>query len=118
MFPFALGKASALGNPGERTLVVEEVDDDLDAWTRLASESFDLVVTEFHLPLSNCQELLQKIRAHDRTQKTPVIVVGEDSDEAHQAAFSAKADMFLGTPINLVQLFKSLQALLRLDATE
>ncbi|MDA0164820.1 response regulator [Solirubrobacter ginsenosidimutans] len=49
--------------------------DGLDAWTTLKSERFDLVVSDVDMPRMNGFELTQRIRADERLQDLPVVLV-------------------------------------------
>ena len=49
--------------------------DGLDAWTALKSDHFDLVVSDVDMPRMNGFELTQRIRADERLQDLPVVLV-------------------------------------------
>ena len=49
--------------------------DGVDAWTALKSDRFDLVVSDVDMPRMNGFELTEKIRADERLQDLPVVLV-------------------------------------------
>jgi DNA-binding response OmpR family regulator len=59
--------------------------------------------------------VIRKIRERETVRSMPIIVISAGGEEAQHAAYEAGADFFLGKPVMLAQLFKSLQLLLCLE---
>ena len=66
------------------------------AWKRLHEQSFDLLVSDVHMPYMDGLELTRRIRSSDRFQDLPVILVTSlDSAEAKAAGAAAGADEYI-----------------------
>jgi two-component system chemotaxis response regulator CheY len=61
--------------------VVQAIDG-VDGLTKLANDSFDLVILDINMPRLNGLEMLEKMRADSRLAKTPVVML---TTEAHFA---------------------------------
>jgi two-component system, chemotaxis family, sensor kinase CheA len=70
--------------------------DGLDAWAILQRETCDLVVSDIQMPTMDGFELTTKIRADERFQSLPVVLVTTlDSDSARRRGVEAGADAYI-----------------------
>jgi type IV pilus assembly protein PilZ len=118
MIRYGLKKFHGIRFAGQRELLVVEADDGKQAWDLLQKEPCDLAITDLNMPIMGGEQLIQLIRESDdqKTRIMPVIAISAGTEEAHKAAYLAGADLFLGKPIMLVQLFSSLQRLLGMQS--
>jgi CheY-like chemotaxis protein len=96
-------------------LKVIEAVDGKQAWDILQKQPCDLTITDLNMPVMGGEQLIRLIRENEATRIMPVIAISAGTEEAQKAAYLAGADLFLGKPIMLVQLFSSLQRLLGME---
>jgi uncharacterized protein (TIGR02266 family) len=112
MIRYALRKFHGIRFAGQRELVVVEAVDGKQAWDLLQKDPCDLAITDLNMPVMGGEQLIRLIRENANTRIMPVIAISAGTEEAQKAAYIAGADLFLGKPIMLVQLFSSLHRLL------
>jgi two-component system response regulator len=61
-------------------------------------------------------QVIRTIRENEEVRRLPIIVISAGGEDAQYEAFKAGADLFLGKPVRLPQLFQSLQLLLDLES--
>jgi uncharacterized protein (TIGR02266 family) len=115
MIRYALKKFHGIRFAGQRELVVIEAVDGKQAWDLLQKDPCDLAITDLNMPVMSGEQLIRLIRENEKTRIMPVIAISAGTEEAQRAAYVAGADLFLGKPIMLVQLFSSLQRLLGME---
>ncbi|MFM2050304.1 MAG: hypothetical protein RL682_795 [Pseudomonadota bacterium] len=77
----------------------------VDALKALGERSFDAVLTDWNMPVMNGLELLRQIRANQRLQLIPVIMVTVETDrEQIRSAFEAGVSAYLVKPFDLAAL--------------
>ncbi|MFM1980632.1 MAG: hypothetical protein RLZ68_1897 [Pseudomonadota bacterium] len=77
----------------------------VDALKALGERSFDAVLTDWNMPVMNGLELLRQIRANERLQLIPVIMVTVETDrEQIRSAFEAGVSAYLVKPFDLAAL--------------
>ena len=61
---------------------INEAKDGSEAWQMLlaANPKYDLIISDWSMPIISGIDLLKKIRAEDRLKKTPVIMITSESD--------------------------------------
>ncbi|MFC3231141.1 hybrid sensor histidine kinase/response regulator [Marinibaculum pumilum] len=70
--------------------------DGVDGWNMLQSEPFDLLVTDIDMPRMDGIELVTRLRANNRLQSMPVMVVSyKDREEDRRRGLEAGADRYL-----------------------
>lgn len=91
---------------------VEHAADGRAAWARLQSETWDLVLLDWWLPVEDGLPLLQRFRLKNRT--TPVLfLTARDSVSERVAGLDAGADDYLVKPFAFDELLARVRALLR-----
>jgi uncharacterized protein (TIGR02266 family) len=115
MILYALKKFHGIRFAGQRELKVIEAVDGKQAWDILQEQTCDLTITDLNMPVMGGEQLIRLIRENEATRIMPVIAISAGTEEAQKAAYLAGADLFLGKPIMLVQLFSSLQRLLGME---
>jgi CheY-like chemotaxis protein len=109
-------------NPGDVFLIREAfrecghdcnldfVDTAQAAQALLASQSFDLVLSDMGLRNGESAELIRTIRSDDRLKTTPVIVLSGAADPA--PAYAAGANAFISKTMDMDEFFAKIQALM------
>lgn len=91
---------------------VECVYDGLDAHRRLSEGGYDIVVLDLELPGMAGEEVLRRLRAHDR--ETPVLVLTAKSTLGDRVqSLDSGADDYLVKPFEVAELEARLRVLLR-----
>ena len=89
------------------------------AWRTIQEIPINAIITDLHLPLMDGFELLEKIRAGERTARLPVIVVSGDSDPGTPARVRRLgADAFFEKPYSPAQVRATLERLLHERSVE
>ncbi len=79
-----------------------------------AGEECALLVTDFHMPEMQGDELVRQLRADPRTAALPIVVLtGSDDENLESALIDAGADDYLRKPIDPVRLLSRVKAVLR-----
>ncbi len=95
--------------------VVMVLADGRHALNLLQTEPADLaaVITDLHLPFVDGFDLVAAIRARDRYERLPVIVVSGDNDpEVRNRVRKSGADAFFTKPYSPTEIRRTLEALL------
>lgn len=101
------------------TTTVESVENGRDAWDRLSSESFDVVLLDIEMPELDGFGLLERLRADSRFVHLPVVMLtGREDIVSIDRAFQLGATSFITKPINWRQLSYSLRYVLRATRME
>jgi CheY-like chemotaxis protein len=75
--------------------------DGIEAIKAVAEAEFDVILLDLEMPNMDGFEVLSRLRADERTRRTPVVVVtGREDVSAVDRAFQAGATSFLVKPIN------------------
>jgi uncharacterized protein (TIGR02266 family) len=115
LFRHALRKFEARVMPGGRKLEVVEAENGKVACERLQEEPFHLAVIDYYMPVMDGMQVIRTIRENEEVRSLPIIVISAGGEDAQYEAFKAGADLFLGKPVRLPQLFESLQRLLEIE---
>ncbi len=116
LFRQALKKFEARALPGGRKLEVVEAENGKEACERLQEEPFHLAVIDYYMPVMDGMRVIRTIRENEEVRSLPIIVISAGGEDAQYEAFKAGADLFLGKPVRLPQLFESLRLLLDLES--
>jgi two-component system chemotaxis response regulator CheY len=89
---------------------VDEAEDGAMALTKLRSESFDFVISDWNMPVMDGLTMLQTIRADAALSKLPVLMVtAEAKKENIVAAAQAGANGYVVKPFTAATLDEKLQ---------
>lgn len=79
------------------------------AMEKLETESFDLIITDIHMPYFNGDAILKLVR-EDQKKNTPIIMISSDDDEeVVKLALKQGVNEFIAKPIDTDKLNKKLQ---------
>ena len=96
----------------EEGYVVAHAQDGRVAWMRLQSETWDLVILDWWLPVEDGLQLLQRFRQKNRT--TPVLfLTARDGVSERVTGLDAGADDYLTKPFAFEELLARIRSLLR-----
>ena len=93
-----------------------EASDGADAWRKLGSAAFDIVLTDINMPLLDGLKLVALVRAGGPHQRVPLVVItteGAEADRKH--AMSIGASAYLVKPVQAAQVVDCVRNLLRLS---
>ncbi len=93
-----------------------ESGDGADAWRKLSSAAFDIVITDINMPLLDGLKLVGLLRAGGPHQRVPVVVITTEGAEAdRKRAMSLGASAYLVKPVQANQVVDVVRALLRMS---
>ncbi len=105
---FALGRL--------RNLHVTEADDGVDGLRKLASNGFDIILTDINMPIMDGLKLIQRVRKDPRHKDTPVIVITtEGGKEDRERALKLGANAYITKPIQAPQVIEAVKELLNIE---
>jgi two-component system chemotaxis response regulator CheY len=92
-----------------------EAADGADAWRKLASAAFDIVLTDINMPLLDGLKLVAMVRAGGPHQRVPIVVITTEGAEAdRKRAMNLGANAYLVKPVQANQVVDTVRGLLRL----
>ena len=92
-----------------------EASDGADAWRKLGSAAFDIVLTDINMPMLDGLKLVALVRAGGAHQRVPVVVITTEGAEAdRKRAMSLGASAYLVKPVLANQVVDAVRSLLRL----
>jgi two-component system chemotaxis response regulator CheY len=98
-----------------RRIQVTEADDGVDALRKLATQKFDLILTDINMPVMDGLKLVKRIRADANHANTPIVVITtEGSTEDRQRAMALGANAYITKPIQAPQVIQKVKELLKL----
>jgi two-component system chemotaxis response regulator CheY len=82
-----------------------EAENGKQAYQMLQEESYDLILSDWDMPVMNGYQLLEKIRADANYKKTPFIMVtANDNKESIIEAVKAKVSQYIVKPFTVTAL--------------
>ncbi len=92
-----------------------EAGDGADAWRKLSSAAFDIVITDINMPLMDGLKLVALLRAGGPHQRVPIVVITTEGAEAdRKRAMSLGASAYLVKPVQAHQVVETVRTLLRI----
>ena len=99
-----------------RNMAVTEADDGIAGLKRLASERFDIIITDINMPIMDGLKLVKRVRMDERHKDTPVIVITtEGSTEDRERAMALGASAYITKPIQAPQVIAKVKELLKIE---
>jgi CheY-like chemotaxis protein len=95
-----------------RIVQVDLAADTRDAWRRLLSSDYDMLLLDYFLPNLNGDRLIVRLRNHARLHSLPVLAMSTGAGRARDATIAAGADFFLHKPVVIGDLLHTLEILL------
>lgn len=93
---------------------VTAVKDGIRALEQLRENTFDLIITDIHMPHHNGDEVLKLVR-EEQKKNTPIIMISSDTEEELIAlALKQGVNEFIKKPIDATSLRKKLKKFLTL----
>jgi len=97
-------------------VTVTEAADGIGALRKLASERFDLVLTDINMPIMDGLKLVSRIRADARHKGVPIVIISTESAlEDRQRAMSLGATAYITKPIQAPEVIATVKTLLELE---
>jgi two-component system chemotaxis response regulator CheY len=104
---FALGRI--------KQIAVTEAEDGVDALRKLASNRFDLILTDINMPVMDGLKLIRRIRSDAQHANVPIIIITtEGSSEDRQRALALGANAYITKPIQAPQVVQKVKELLKI----
>lgn len=92
-----------------------EAADGADAWRKLSSATFDIVLTDINMPILDGLKLVGLVRAGGPHQRVPIVVITTEGAEAdRRRAMSLGASAYLVKPVQATQVVEAVKGLLRI----
>jgi len=92
-----------------------EAADGADAWRKLCTAAFDVVITDINMPLLDGLKLVALIRSGGAHQRVPLVVITTEGAEAdRKRAMSLGASAYLVKPVQAAQVVETVRGLLRM----
>ena len=99
-----------LGNGGYQLLTARDGE---EAVRTALSDTPDLILLDVVMPRMDGFEVCRKLRSHDRTRQTPIIMVTTRGEESHvEEGFRSGCNDFVIKPINGLELLTKIKNLL------
>jgi two-component system chemotaxis response regulator CheY len=91
-----------------------EAADGADAWRKLCTTSFDVVITDINMPVLDGLKLIALVRGGGPHQRVPVVVVTTEGAEAdRRRAMGLGANAYLVKPVQAQVVVEAVRGLLR-----
>ena len=98
-----------------KNMRVTEANDGIVGLKFLATESYDLVITDINMPVMDGLKLISRVRADERHKLVPIIVIStENSVEDRQRAMTLGATAYVTKPIQAPQVINTVKQVLNI----
>lgn len=98
-----------------KRIAVTEAEDGVDALRKLASNRYDLILTDINMPIMDGLKLVKRIRSDAQHQNVPIIIITtEGSTEDRQRAMALGANAYITKPIQAPQVIQKVKELLKI----
>jgi two-component system, chemotaxis family, chemotaxis protein CheY len=87
---------------------IDEASDGRTALAKMQAKSYGLVISDWTMAPMTGMELLQRVRADERTAATPFVMMANDNDEGEAAEGRAGASSYVVMPFNAQALKQKL----------
>ena len=104
---YALGRLAGMAT--------SEAADGADAWRKLSSAAFDILLTDINMPVLDGLKLVGLVRQGGAHQRIPIVVITTEGAEAdRRRALSLGASTYLVKPVQAPQVVEAVRVLLRI----
>jgi two-component system, chemotaxis family, chemotaxis protein CheY len=95
-------------------LVTTEARDGADAWRKLATARFDVLITDINMPVLDGLKLVALVRQGGAHAAIPIVVITTEAGEAdRRRAMALGADAFLVKPVQAQQVVELVRGLVQ-----
>ena len=99
-----------------RNMAVTEADDGIAGLKRLASERFDIIITDINMPIMDGLKLVRRIRSDEALKHIPIVIITtEGAEEDRQRALALGANAYITKPIQAPQVIAKVKELLKIE---
>lgn len=99
-----------------KRVAVTEAEDGVDALRKLASNRYDLILTDINMPIMDGLKLVKRIRSDSQHASVPIIIITtEGSTEDRQRAMALGANAYITKPIQAPQVIQKVKELLKIE---
>jgi two-component system, chemotaxis family, chemotaxis protein CheY len=99
-----------------KRVAVTEAEDGVDALRKLASNRYDLILTDINMPIMDGLKLVKRIRSDAQHSSVPIIIITtEGSTEDRQRAMALGANAYITKPIQAPQVIQKVKELLKIE---
>ncbi len=96
-------------------LCAVEATDGADGWRKLATGSFQIVLTDINMPVMDGLKLISLMRSGGLHQRIPIVVITTEGAEVdRRRAMVLGADIYLVKPVQSQQVIGAVKELLRI----
>ncbi len=100
-----------------KQLKVTEADDGVDGLKKLASNKFDIILTDINMPIMDGLKLVKRVRSDPVHKNVPIVIITtESAEEDRQRALSLGANAYITKPIQAPQVIAKVRELLGIEA--
>jgi CheY-like chemotaxis protein len=100
----------------QASVTIETADDGEAAWGMLSLSDYDLAIVDHYLPVLDGASLFARVRRESKLAGLPLIGVSVGGSDVRDAMLAAGADLFLGKPVVLRDLMRTLERLASAEA--
>lgn len=98
-----------------KRIAVTEAEDGVDALRKLATNRYDLIMSDINMPIMDGLKLVKRIRSDANHAATPIIIITtEGSTEDRQRAMALGANAYITKPIQAPQVIQKVKELLKI----
>lgn len=98
-----------------KRIQVTEAEDGVDALRKLATNRYDLIMSDINMPIMDGLKLVKRIRSDANHASTPIIIITtEGSTEDRQRAMALGANAYITKPIQAPQVIQKVKELLKI----
>ena len=97
-------------------MATSEAGDGAEAWRKLSSATFDILLTDINMPVLDGLKLVSLVRQGGVHQRIPIVVITTEGAEAdRKRAMGLGASSFLVKPVQAPQVVEAVRVLLKLE---
>jgi len=92
---------------------IVESENGSDAYEKILSDSFDMIITDINMPKMDGFALCEQIRKNEQYQNTPIIIVSTESESSDKMkGLQAGANLYIVKPVKAEELVENIKMLL------